>query len=129
MIAILLQAAALPAGPIDWAALAPIPYASAPQITPQLSAFVGAEVAAGRCSVPTPADGHYVVKVDVATLIDAAGMIRQTVPHAIDCPTVEQYAAGLVTGFARGNLPVRPGASDTWYHATIVFDWRADVAR
>ncbi|WP_353205217.1 hypothetical protein [Sphingomonas sp.] len=93
-------------------------------MTPHLTAFVGIEIAAGRCTLPKPADGHYVVKVDIATLIGADGMIRQTVPHAIACPTVEQYAAGLVTGFARGNLSVRSGASDTWYRATITFDWR-----
>ena len=128
MIAFLLLQTAVPtaeppAVPTDWAALAPIPYTSAPQMTPHLTAFVGSEIAAGRCTLPRPADGHYVVKVDVATLIDASGVIRQTVPHAIACPTVEQYAAGLVAGFARGNLTVRPGASDAWYRATITFDW------
>lgn len=121
---LLLQAAEPPAVPTDWATLAPIPYVSAPQMTPELNAFVGGEVAAGRCVVPKPADGHYVVKVDVAALIGASGMVRQTVPHAIACPTVEQYAAGLVAGFARGNLTPRPSTSATWYRATIVFDWR-----
>lgn len=124
---LLLQAADISAVPSDWAALAPVPYTTAPQITPQLAAFVGGEVAAGRCAMPKPTDGHYVMKVDVATLIDADGVVRRTVPHAINCPTVEQYAAGLVTSFARGNMAVRGG--DMWYRATIVFDWRTDVAR
>ena len=121
---LLLQAAEPPAVPADWSALAPMPYVSEPHMTPQLNAFVGGEVAAGRCVVPKPADGRYVVKVDVATLIDASGVIRKTVPHAISCPTVEQYAAGLVAGFARGNLMPRPSTGNTWYRATIVFDWR-----
>ena len=121
---LLLQAAEPPAVPADWSALAPMPYVSEPHMTPQLNAFVGGEVAAGRCVVPKPADGRYIVKVDVATLIDASGVIRKTVPHAISCPTVEQYAAGLVAGFARGNLTPRPSAGNTWYRATIVFDWR-----
>ena len=125
MIAILLLQAAEPSAvPTDWSALAPMPYATTPQMTPQLNAFVGGEVAVGRCVVPRPADGHYVVKVHVATLIDASGVIRKTVPHAISCPTVEQYAAGLVAGFARGNLMPRPSTGNTWYRATIVFDWR-----
>ena len=121
---LLLQAAEPPAVPADWSALAPMPYVSEPHMTPQLNAFVGGEVAAGRCVVPKPADGRYIVKVDVATLIDASGVIRKTVPHAISCPTVEQYAAGLVAGFARGNLMPRPSTGNTWYRATIVFDWR-----
>ena len=125
---LLLQAADIAAVPSDWSALAPVPYATAPQITPQLTAFVGGEVAAGRCIVPKPVDGHYVVKVDVATFVTADGMVRRTVPHAIACPTVEQYAAGLVTSFARGNLAMR-GGGDAWYRATIVFDWRADVTQ
>ncbi len=127
--ALLLQAADVPpaaaAVPADWSMLAPMPYAAAPQITPALSGFVASEIAAGRCTVPRPPDGHYVVRVDVAALVGGDGTVRRTVPHAISCPTVEQYAAGLVAGLARSNLTVRAGASDSWYRATIVFDWRA----
>lgn len=122
--ALFLQAAEAPAIPADWSVLAPLPYVAPPRLEPSFAAFVAGEIAAGRCAVARPADGHYVVKVDVATLIGADGGVRRTVPHAIACPTVEQYAAGLVTGFARGNLPVRAIGGDTWYRATIVFDWR-----
>lgn len=122
-LALLLQAAELPALPTDWSALAPIPYVAAPKVTPELSGFVANEVVAGRCTVPKPVDGHYVVRVDVATLVAADGSVRRAMPHAIACPTVEQYAAGLVTGFARGNLRMRAGAIDAWYRATIVFEW------
>lgn len=122
---LLLQAAELPAMPTDWSALAPIPYLAPPKVTPELSGFVATEITAGRCAMPKPTDGHYVVRVDVATLIAPDGTVRRAVPHAIACPTVEQYAAGLVTGFARGNLPMRPGATDAWYRATIVFEWNA----
>ncbi|GHH15456.1 hypothetical protein GCM10008023_18390 [Sphingomonas glacialis] len=121
---LLLQAAELPAVPADWATLAPLPYVAAPRLTPQLTSFVASEITANRCPMAKPADGHYVVKVDVATLVGADGIVRRTVPHAINCPTVEQYAAGLVTGFARGNLALRAGTTDHWYRATIVFDWR-----
>lgn len=108
--------------PNDWSALAPLPYVKAPEIAPTLSNFVAAEIAAGRCAVPKPTDGHYVVQVDVATLVTPEGTIRRTTPRAIDCPTVEQYSAGLVESFARANLRTGSGG-DQWYRATIVFDW------
>ena len=121
---LLLQAAEVPAVPPDWTVLAPAPYVAQPRLTPQLTTFVAAEIAANRCAIARPADGHYIVKVDVAMLVGGDGVVRRTVPHAIACPTVEQYAAGLVTGFARGNLAVRAIARDTWYRATLVFDWQ-----
>ena len=124
---LLLQVAAQMAQPVvptDWSTLAPLPYASAPQVTPPLTRFVADEIAAGRCATPRPADGHYVIKVDIATLVGADGVIHRTVPRAIGCPTVEQYSAGLVISFARGNLQARVGgAADQWYRATIVYDW------
>ena len=120
---LLLQAADPVAVPTDWSKLMPLPYVEAPKLAPNLSTYVAGEIAAGRCVVPKPADGHYSITVDVATLVDADGTVRRTVPHAINCPTVEQYAAGLVTSFARDNVAGR-GGGDTWYRATIVFDWR-----
>lgn len=124
MIAVLLaQAADVPPMPADWSVLAPLPFVSPPRMTPELSGFVANEISAGRCPVPKPADGHYVVRVEVAALVSADGIVHRAMPHAIACPTVEQYAAGLVTGFARGNLPMRPGATDAWYRATVVFEW------
>jgi hypothetical protein len=121
---LLLQAAmqaVSPAVPTDWSVLAPMPYVSPPQLSPTLSSFVAGEIAAGRCMVARPANGRYVVKVDVATLVGADGIVRRTVPRAIDCPTVEQYSAGLVLSFARANLP--RGTTEQWYRATIVYDW------
>lgn len=115
------QAAVLPALPTDWSLLAPLPYVTKPQQTQSLNAFVAAEIAAGRCIVPRPADGHYIVKVDIAALVGADGVIRRTVPRAIDCPTVEQYTAGLIISFARANL--RSGNTEQWYRATVVYDW------
>jgi hypothetical protein len=126
-LALLLQAAPdlpVPAPPLpsDWSDLAPMPFVVPPQITAPLDKFVADEIAAGRCAVAKPADGHYVVRVDVAALVDAAGAVRRAVPRAMGCPTVEQYSAGLVTSFARANLQVRPGM--LWYRATLVYDWR-----
>lgn len=119
---LLLQAAASPV-PADWSTLAPLPYTAAPQMTPPLARFVADEIAAGRCTLPKPADGHYLVKVDVATLVGADGTVRRAVPRAINCPTVEQYSVGLVLKFARANLQPRIGTADTWYRTTLVFDW------
>lgn len=110
--------------PADWAVLAPLPYTTPREVTAPLARYVAGEIAAGHCAIPRPANGHYVVRVDVATLVSDDGIVRRAVPHAIACPTVEQYAAGLVLGFARGNLAVRDGAADSWYRTTIVFDWR-----
>ncbi|WP_242182887.1 hypothetical protein [Sphingomonas sp. CARO-RG-8B-R24-01] len=115
---------AAPSLPSDWSALPALPYVAPRQATPQVSAFVAGEIAAGRCVAQRPADGHYVLRVDVATLVGADGTIHRVVPHAIACPTIEQYAAGLVTGFARGNIALHPGMTDSWYRTTIVFDWR-----
>jgi len=121
-LALLLQATTdVPPLPTDWSALAPIPYVDAPTITAPLVTFVAGEVAAGRCAVPKPADGHYVVRVDVAALVDQDGILRRAVPRAIDCPTVEQYSAGLVSSFARANL--NEGTTTMWYRATLVYDW------
>lgn len=126
-LALLLQAASTPSPPLpplpaDWADLAPTPYVAAPQMSASLNTFVANEIAAGRCAIPKPADGHYSVKVDVATLVDQDGTMRRAVPRAMGCPTVEQYGAGLATSFARANLRARPGA--LWYRTTLVFDWR-----
>ena len=113
--------AAPPAVPTDWSVLPSLPYLSPPAQTAALSGFVAAEIAAGRCPIARPADGRYVVRVDVAALVAADGTIRRTVPRAINCPTVEQYGAGLILSFARANLP--RGTSDQWYRASVIFDW------
>ena len=48
--------------------------------------------------------------------------VRATIPRAINCPTVEQYAAGLVLGFARDNLNTRFAVEGTWYRVSMTFD-------
>ncbi len=108
----------------DLAAIPALPYLHAPVVTPRMTRFVAREVTSGRCPVAAPADGHYLVRLDIAVLVTPYGRIRATVPHAINCPTVEQYGAGLVTKFARGNLVVAPPAkADQWYRSTLSFDW------
>ena len=128
LLPLLLQAAAQVAAPtplpVDWSTLVPLPYLTPLRITPAMDQFVAGEIAAKRCNLPRPADGHFVVRIDVATLVGGDGTIRKVTPRAIDCPTVEQYSAGLIFGFARANLaPRAAGAGEQWYRATIVYDW------
>jgi hypothetical protein len=126
-----LQAAASPPVPLSsrpgqviaWDALPPVPYRVEPALQSDMHAFVQGEVKAGRCK-PIPAvrvAGGIVV--DVAMLVTPEAGPRLTIPRAIDCPTVEQYAAGLVLSFTRNNMPARAALVPQWYRATLRFRW------
>lgn len=106
---------------LRWDTLAPLPYKAAPQISPDMVLFVQREVVGRKCA--TRRDDA--LEIDVAVLVDQAGGIRTTLPRAIGCPTVEQYAAALVAGFARNNLLPRTGAREQWYRTTLTFTWPA----
>ncbi|WP_294095409.1 hypothetical protein [Sphingomonas sp.] len=108
--------AGLQVAAIDWEALPPLPYRAPPLVTAEMHGFVAREAKAGRC--PHPAGE---LRVDVAVLIDEAGGIRTTVPRAIQCAPVEQYAAALVAGFARGNLLPRMATGEQWYRTSLTF--------
>ncbi|RYY25537.1 MAG: hypothetical protein EOP62_13000 [Sphingomonadales bacterium] len=116
MIGVLALVAGLQLAAIDWDALPPLPYRAPPLVTPDMHNFVTREVRANKC--PSPGAE---IRIDVAVLIDDAGGIRTTVPRAIKCPSVEQYAAGLVTGFARNNLLPRMATGDQWYRTSLTF--------
>ncbi len=107
--------------PIDWEALPPLNYRNPPTITPAMQAFVAGEVAAGRCTPPRGPEGHYWIKLDVAVLVDGEGQVLRVMPHAIDCPTVEQFGAGLALSFARENLLPRAHRDVRWFRATFLF--------
>lgn len=107
----------------DWEVMATVPYRVAPAVTPLMSTFVADEVKAGRCRSAKAEAGHYRLTVDVALLITPDRTVRAAIPHAIDCPTVEQYGAGVATAFARDNVLPRAGQADQWYRTTIIFDW------
>ncbi|WHU03024.1 MULTISPECIES: hypothetical protein [unclassified Sphingomonas] len=117
MIATVLLAAALQTAPIDWDALPPLPWRAPPIITAEMQTFVQREVKLRKCVLAKPG----VAEVSIAVLVDEGGNIRTTVPRAIACPSVEQYAAALAAGFARNNLLPRPGATEQWYRTTISF--------
>lgn len=113
------------AAAIDWATLPDLPYREAPQMTPAMHDWARGQVRARKCRARRLVDGRPAVRVEVAALIDPETGVRTTIPRAIGCPTVEQYAAGLVAGFSRNNLVPRsaaPGAA--WYRATVTFAWR-----
>jgi hypothetical protein len=111
------------AAPTDWSTLPMLPYLRPPVVTASMTSFVSSEIASKRCAAPRAADGTFVVRLDLAVFVDEAGGISRVVPRAINCPTVEQYGAGLVTGFARDNLPPHIGAAAGWYRTTLAFDW------
>lgn len=109
--------------PIDWQALPPLPYRRTPRPTARMTAFVQSEMRRTGCPRPAPVGGRLQVQVDVAVLIGEDHVVRATIPRAIDCPTVEQYAAGLVVSYARGNLVPRFVNAGNWYRAVLLFDW------
>jgi hypothetical protein len=133
MIAVQLPAEAPPA-PRPPAATAPVPsnWAALPLFPLPLrtdgfhvSAFVQSEVKAGRCGVEPDPAGVSRLDVPVAILVGAGGVIRQVVPQAIDCPTVEQFTVGLVSTLARGAAAadhdrLRAG----WYRLPVAYQWR-----
>ncbi|MES2441462.1 MAG: hypothetical protein V4574_01415 [Pseudomonadota bacterium] len=112
---------ALQAGTIDWAALPALPWRAPPLVTPAMHDFAGREARARRCPVPQGSS----ITVELAVLVDGEGAVRTVVPRAIDCATVEQYAAGLTASFARNNLlPGSGGAGAQWYKTSLTFSWR-----
>lgn len=109
---------------IHWESLPTLPYREAPNMTPAMHEWARRQVSARKCRARRLVDGRPAVRVEVAVLVDEDG-VRTTIPRAIGCPTIEQYAAGLVAGFSRNNLTQRTGApGNVWYRATVTFAWR-----
>lgn len=108
--------------PIDWDSLDALPFRLQPQVTPAMAEFVRYELTRGHCVTPLRVAGRRRVRADVAVLLGPEATIRAAIPRAIDCPTVEQYAAGLVLGFARNNLNPRFALEGSWYRASMTFD-------
>ena len=130
MIAVLLAAmiaAAVPEQPAlppqDWSTLPRLPLRRPAESTAATSAYVREEVAQGRCAAAVRDRAGWTLAIDVAVLATADGTVRRIVPHAIDCPTVEQYAAGLVWSGARDNIDPPPGEGDRWYRTRLIFAW------
>lgn len=112
-------------GAIDWASLPDLPYRQPPQVTAPMNTYVKAQTRARRCKVQRRvADKLPAIRIEVAVLVHPEDGVRTSVPRAAGCPMVEQYAAGLVTSFARNNLAARTGAAEQWYRATVTFVWQ-----
>lgn len=110
--ALMLAQAASLSPPADWAGLPTLPLRQRADQPDLVSDYVRAESRAGRCSL-----AEEETALDLAVFVAASGQIRRIVPRAIGCPTVEQYAAGIVLRFARGNI-VAP-ITDGWFRASV----------
>ena len=84
---------------------------------PALSSFVRDEVAARRCEA---ADKR--LRVNLAVLVAEDGQLRRIHPQAIGCPTVEQYASGVMLSMARANL--LPVGETRWFRTSLLFQWQ-----
>lgn len=118
-------AGGVPLPPQDWSALPVLRLRRAVAPSLDASTFVQREVLAGRCGGATRTPQGWVLNLDLALLAAADGRVRRVTPRAIDCPTVEQFAAGLLLGAARNNVDLRGAATDSWYRTTMVFAWKA----
>jgi len=121
---LLFQAAVAVSVPTDWSTLPALRLNAAPDYPAIMTKFVRDEVAAGRCTAPAAADGKKSVKIDMVVLVAASnGEVARIVPKAINCPTVEQFAAGVVQKAARGNVAGPPPASDSWFRTGMTLTW------
>lgn len=123
LIVALQAAAALVAPPADWSALPVLRLSSTPDYTALMTAFVHGEVAARRCAAPAAVAGKVSIKVDLAVLVSPSGDATRIVPRAINCPTVEQFAAGVLQKAVRGNIAGAPPATDSWYRTGMTLSW------
>ena len=117
--AVLVPVAPVPLSPPqDWSKLPPLLFRRPVAQAPEAAAYVGGEVKAGRC-VRTGT----VLAVDLAVLATPAGQVKRIVPRAIDCPTVEQYASGILLSMARSNIDTDGAGAEGWYRTTLTFTW------
>ncbi|RZM21910.1 MAG: hypothetical protein EOP67_51580 [Sphingomonas sp.] len=110
--------------PQDWSALPALRIRNRSTTLANTSAYVHGEVVAGRCGKASRTAQGWTLSVDLAVLMTADGRVRRITPRAIDCPTVEQYAAGIILG-ARDSIDVVDTDADTWYRASLSFAWGA----
>ncbi len=121
---LLMQGAVAAAVPTDWSKLPDLRLTATPDYPAIMTKFVRDEIAAGRCAAPAPVDGRTSMKVDMIVLVSSAsGEAVKIVPRAINCPTVEQFAAGVVQKATRGNIAGPPPAADSWYHIGMTLTW------
>jgi hypothetical protein len=121
---LMLQAAARSAPPRDRSALPPLRLTQTPDYSLIMTKFVHDEVAAGHCAAPAPVAGKVTLKLDLIVLVaSSTNQAIRVVPRAISCPTVEQFAAGVVEKAARDNIAGQPPGNDSWYHTSMSVTW------
>lgn len=111
--------------PQDWSTLPPLRMRRSATMLANTSAYVHSEVVAGRCAKAVQTAQGWTLTVDLAVFSTPDGRIRRVTPRAIDCPTVEQYAAGVILGSARDSLDLRDADGDAWYRTSVTFAWGA----
>ena len=119
---LLMQAAATampPRPPHDWGTLPSFPIDI--MVPSEAVAYVREQVRDGHCPL-NPAPAH-TLAVPVALLVGPQGDVRQIVPQAIHCPSVEQYTVGFLLSATRRptgwTTPPAPG----WYKLTPTYHW------
>ena len=110
--------------PQDWSILPALRIRGLATTLANTSAYVHGEVVAGRCTRVVRMPQGWTLTVDLAVLLTPDGRVRRVTPRAIDCPTVEQYAAGVILG-ARDSIDVVDVDTDTWYRTSLTFAWGA----
>ena len=122
----LMTQAAIPAPalpPQDWSTLPTLRFERTIGDNPALADFVRAEVRQGHCAAQRATAAGWTISIDIALLVTPQGLVRRSVPRAIGCPSVEQYAAGLAFSRAMGNVATKGMASDGWYRTSMAFAW------
>ena len=117
------RVATAPMPPPEWLTLPRLRFQRPLPAMAPLSAYVRAEVEAGRCATVARSPSSAVVRLDMAVLVGSDSRIRRIVPRAIDCVTVEQYGSGLVSRLARDNIDSLGIEKDTWFRTTLIFAW------
>lgn len=115
--------ATVPLAPQDWSRLPVLPIRRSATIQANTSMYVHGEVMAGRCTKAVRTAQGWTLTLDLAVLATPQGRFRRVTPRAIDCPTVEQYAAGVLVGTARDSIDVDDTQVDTWYRTSMTFSW------
>jgi hypothetical protein len=106
----------------EWPALPPYPLPRSANIADGVG-FVRAEVEADRCQSSLPPAPGERLQLPVAILIGQAGQVRQIVPRAIGCPSVEQYVVGYLLSITRAASDSSVLAVPGWYQLTVAYHW------
>ena len=115
--------ATLPPPVAEWDRLPPFPVPRAADIVDGAS-FVQGEIDSGHCQ-PSPASPAAGVRLvaPVAILVGETGIVRQIVPQAIGCSTIEQYTVGYLLSLTRTGADTAPSPEPGWYRLNVSYRW------